>query len=100
MLAKPNEAKLVLTLKTRKTTSFTRHYSNLQFYLKLGMKLKRVHRTLEFDQECWMEPYIRMNMEFPEVGHKQIRKNFYKLTNTGHNQKLVMYEVCLGPSFK
>lgn len=28
------------------------------------MKLKKVHRVLQFDQECWMEPYNRMNTEF------------------------------------
>ena len=29
------------------------HYSNLQFYLRQGMRLKKVHRVIEFDQEPW-----------------------------------------------
>ena len=28
------------------------------------MRLKKVQRVIEFDQEPWMEPYIRMNTEF------------------------------------
>ena len=55
------------------------HYRNLQFYLKQGMKLKRVHRVLEFEQECWMEPYIRMNTEFRKKAKGDFEKNFYKL---------------------
>ena len=39
------------------------HYKNLMLYLSLGMKLKRIHRVLEFDEKPWMEPYIRLNTE-------------------------------------
>ena len=45
------------------------------------MKLKRVKRALEFDQECWMEPYIRMNTEFRKEAKNNFEKNFYKLMN-------------------
>jgi len=57
-------------------------FQNLQFYLKQGMKLKRVHKVLEFEQECWMEPYIRMNTEFRKNAKSKFEKNFYKLVNT------------------
>ena len=46
------------------------------------MKLKKMHRTLEFDQECWMEPYIRMKTEFRKQAKNDFEKNFYKLMNT------------------
>ena len=63
------------------TKNYFVHYRNLQLYLKLGMKLKKVHRTLEFNQECWMEPYIRMNTEFGKQAKNDFEKNFYKLMN-------------------
>ena len=61
----PKSEKLVLTLEDKE--KYVVHYRNLQFYLKQGMRLKKVHRVLEFDQEPWMEPYIRMN-RVPETG--------------------------------
>ena len=48
-----DSVKLLLTLEDK--NNYVVHYRNLQFYLKMGMKLKRVHRVLEFEQECWME---------------------------------------------
>ena len=52
----PNSNKLLLTLEDKK--DYVVHYKNLQFYLKQGLKLKRVKRVLEFEQECWMEPVV------------------------------------------
>ena len=78
-LKTPKCNKLLLTLQDK--NNYVVHYRNLQFYLKQGMKLKRVHRVLEFEQECWMEPYIRMNTEFRKNAKSNFEKNFYKLMN-------------------
>ena len=78
-LKPPKCNKLLLTLQDK--NSYVVHYRNLQFYLKQGMKLKRVHKVLEFEQECWMEPYIRMNTEFRKNAKSNFEKNFYKLMN-------------------
>ncbi|KAL9979617.1 hypothetical protein ACROYT_G017300 [Oculina patagonica] len=75
----PDSEKLVLTLEDK--SNYVVHYRNLQFYLKQGMKLKKVHRVLEFEQECWMEPYIKMNTEFRKKAKNDFEKNFYKLMN-------------------
>ena len=58
----PKEKKLLLTLKDKQ--NYVVHHKNLQFYLKHGMKLKKVHRGLEFEQESWMKEYIAMNTEY------------------------------------
>ena len=39
-----NEEKLVLTLQDKE--NYVLHYKNLHIYLNLGMKLKKMHRTL------------------------------------------------------
>ena len=78
-LKPPDSKKLLLTLEDK--NNYVVHYRNLQFYLKQGMKLKRVHKVLEFEQECWMEPYIRMNTEFRKKTKSDFEKNFYKLMN-------------------
>ena len=57
-LTMPNTEKLVLTLEDKE--KYVVHYKNLQFYFSQGMRLKKVQRVIEFDQEPWMEPYIRM----------------------------------------
>ena len=34
------------------------HYQNLQLYLRLGLKLKNIHRVLEFNKSQWLKPCI------------------------------------------
>lgn len=57
------------------------HGQLLQFYLKHGLRLKRVHRALQFTQEAWLEPYIRFNTEKRTLATTESAKAFYKLLN-------------------
>ena len=57
------------------------HYRNLQLYLSLGMRLKKIHRTLKFEQSPWMEPYIRMNTNLRKKAASGFEKDLYKLMN-------------------
>ena len=78
-LTMPNTEKLVLTLEDKE--KYVVHYKKLQFHLSQGMRLKKAHRLIEFDQEPWMEPYIRMNTEFRKQAKSDFETDFYKLMN-------------------
>ena len=39
------------------------HYENLHLYLRLGLKLKKKYRKLEFNQSKWLKPYIEFNTQ-------------------------------------
>ena len=47
----------------------------------LGMKITKLHRTLEFNQEPWMAPYIMMNTELRKQASSDFEKDFFKLMN-------------------
>ena len=78
-LTKDKTEKLLLTLKDKE--NYVIYYRNLQLYLSLGMRLKKVHSVLAFDQEDWMEPYIQLNTELRKKATSGFEKNFFKLMN-------------------
>ena len=57
------------------------HYSNLQLYHKLGMKLTKVHRILEFNKKPWMKSYIQLDTEIRKKSMSVFEQDFYKLMN-------------------
>ena len=48
--------KVVLNLGNK--TNYVVHYTYLQLYLSLGMKLSKIHKVLELKQSDWMKKYI------------------------------------------
>ena len=45
------------------------------------MKLKQVHRVLQFDQSPWMKPYIDFNTDKRRQATTDFERDFYKLLN-------------------
>ena len=74
--------KLIPTLmKKEKYVLHYRNYRKIQLYLKLGMKLKKIHRALEFKQSNWLEKYISFNTEKRSKTKIAFEKDFFKLMN-------------------
>ena len=57
------------------------HYRNLQQCLELGMKLKKIHRILKFNQRDWIRPYIDFNTQKRMISNNEADKNFFNLMN-------------------
>ena len=51
-----NVKKLVPNVFDKET--YVLHYEKFQLYLRLGLKLKKIHRVLEFNQPLWLKPNI------------------------------------------
>ena len=71
--------KLVCNLLNKK--KYVVHIKSLKQALNHGLKLKKVHRIIEFNQKAWLKPYIDMNTELRKVAGNDFEKDFYKLMN-------------------
>ena len=57
------------------------HIKALDQALKHGLKLKKVHRVIEFQQSRWMKAYIMLNTRLRKVAKNVFEKDFFKLMN-------------------
>ena len=71
--------KLVCNLLNKK--KYVVHINSLKQALNHGLKLKKIHRIIEFNQEAWLKPYIDMNTELRKLANNDFEKDFLKLMN-------------------
>ena len=78
--------KLCLTLNNK--TKYKLHISNLKQYIRLGLKLVKVHRGLKFRQKAWVKPYIELNTRLRQNAtckFEEVRLYFFLDLNFYHN---------------
>ena len=71
--------KLVYNLRNKK--KYVVHLRSLKQALNPGLKLKKVHRIIEFNQEEWLKNYIDMNTELRKIAKNDFEKDLFKLMN-------------------
>ena len=71
--------KLILNLNDKE--KYVIHIRTLQFYLKQGLKLKKIHRAIKFEQKEVLKPYIEFNTEKRKNARNDFEKDVYKLMN-------------------
>ncbi len=98
--------KLVPNLNNK--TKYVLHYETLKLYLRLGLKLTKIHRGITFEERDFMKKYIKLNTDMRTKGTTDFEKDFYKLMNNSVfgktmenvrnrvNVKLVTNEKALG----
>ena len=71
--------KLVCNLRKKKKSVV--HIRSLKQALDHRLKLKKVHRVIEFNQEAWLKTYIDINTELRKIAKNSFEKDFFKLMN-------------------
>ena len=67
-------SKLVCNLCDKK--NYAVYIRALKQALMHGLKLKKVHKVLQFDQKPWLKPYIDMNTELRKKAKNDFEKDF------------------------
>ena len=75
-----NAEKLICDIKDKKI--YVIHIRALKQALNHGLRLKKVHRIIQFKQKAWLKTYINMNTELRKNAKNEFEKNFFKLMNS------------------
>ena len=67
--------KLIYNLSNKK--KYVIHVNSLKQALNHGLKLKKIHRVIEFNQKEWLKPYIDMNTELRKAAKNDFEKDLF-----------------------
>ena len=71
--------KLICNLSNKK--KYVIHVNSLKQALNHGLKSKKIHRVIEFNQKEWLKTYINMNTELRKAAKNDFEKDLFKLMN-------------------
>ena len=71
--------KLICSIENKE--KYVIHIRALKQALNHGLKLKKVHRVIQFIQKDWLKPYIDMNTELRKKAQNEFEKNLFKQMN-------------------
>ena len=73
--------KIVCNLHNKK--NYVAHINVLKQALSHGLKLRKVHRIIEFEQEAWLKKYIDFNTDLRTKATNDFEKDFFKRQDHG-----------------
>ena len=73
------DKKLILDLLPKK--NYKIYYKNLQYYMKLGIKITKIHKILTFDEKPFLKDYIDLNTNLRKEAKNDLEKDLFKLMN-------------------
>ena len=73
------DKKLILDLLPKK--NYKIYYKNLEYYMKLGVKITKVHKILTFDEKPFLKDYIDLNTNLRKHSKNDLEKDLFKLMN-------------------
>ena len=79
--------KLILNLKDKE--KYVIHYKMLEYYENLGLKVKKVYRTISFKERAWLKEYIDFNTNQRKIAKSDFEKDLFKLLNNSFYGKTV-----------
>ena len=74
------DKKLILDLLPKK--NYKVYYKNLEYNLKLGIRVTKIHKILTFDEKPFLKEYIDKNTNLRKYAKNDLEKDLFKLMNT------------------